>query len=401
VIKPGETSVPIVAFICDRDVFHHGALAIARSAGRLGIPVYCVHDDRWSPAALSRYNRGRLVCSRDLTDEQWLESLMGLGRRLERAILIPLDDRGAKLVDDHPEDLSERFLFPRQPPGLLQTLSSKREMYLLCRKLGIPAPETHFPSSEEDLPQYLEAAGYPVVLKRMEAWLPPRQPGANVAIAHDRKELEDLYHRMGSPAGPNVMLQEYIPGGPESVWMFNGYFDEHSDCPVAFTGKKIRQVGPNTGSTTLGICQPNETVEETTKRLMKTVGYRGILDIGYRYDVRDGKYKLLDVNPRIGSTFRLFVDVNGMDVLRALYLDLTGQAVPRSVPRNQRRWVVEHSDLIASLQYRREGALDIASWVRSFRGVQEAAWLARDDPLPFAAVCVRFLLFTGRRLAAG
>ena len=31
---------------------------------------------------------------------------------------------------------------------------------------------------------------------------------------------------------------------------------------------------------------------------------------------------------RLGQTFRLFVGENGLDVLRALYLDLTGQPVP-------------------------------------------------------------------------
>jgi len=50
--------------------------------------------------------------------------------------------------------------------------------------------------------------------------------------------------------------------------------------------------------------------------------------VGYRFDARDGKYKLLDVNPRIGSTFRLFAAQNGLDVARALYLDVTAQPVP-------------------------------------------------------------------------
>jgi D-aspartate ligase len=48
---------------------------------------------------------------------------------------------------------------------------------------------------------------------------------------------------------------------------------------------------------------------------MQEIGYSGIVDIGYRYDRRDGEYKLLDVNPRVGATFRLFVDSNGMDVV--------------------------------------------------------------------------------------
>ena len=103
------------------------------------------------------------------------------------------------------------------------------------------------------------------------------------------------------------MLQEYIPGGDDDVWMFNGYFDADSDCLVGFTARKLRQTPIHTGATSLGICLPNAEVHETTVRWMKRLGYRGILDIGYRFDARDGRYKVLDVNPRIGATFRLFV----------------------------------------------------------------------------------------------
>ena len=66
-------------------------------------------------------------------------------------------------------------------------------------------------------------------------------------------------------------------------------------------------------------------------------------------------YKLLDVNPRIGGTFRLFVGPDGTDVLRALYLDLTGQAIPPTSEPDGRRWIVEPQDLISSLAYRRRG----------------------------------------------
>ena len=102
----------------------------------------------------------------------------------------------------------------------------------------------------------------------------------------------------------------------------------NSQCIFGVTGKKIRRFPVNTGVTSLGVCQRNQTVEQTTAAFMKAIGYQGILDIGYRYDRRDGQYKVLDVNPRIGCTFRLFAATNGMDVARALYLDMTGQPVP-------------------------------------------------------------------------
>ena len=40
---------------------HHGALGIARSLGRLGVPVYCVGATYWEPAFSSRYCRRRFI----------------------------------------------------------------------------------------------------------------------------------------------------------------------------------------------------------------------------------------------------------------------------------------------------------------------------------------------------
>jgi predicted ATP-grasp superfamily ATP-dependent carboligase len=125
---------------------------------------------------------------------------------------------------------------------------------------------------------------------------------------------------------------------------------------------------------------------------MKAIGYRGILDIGFRYDARDGGYKLLDPNPRIGQTFRLFVAKEGWDVAHLLYLDLTGQALPAATPVEGRKWLVEDWDLESSLDYWREGGLTVAEWLASFEGVEEGAWFARDDLAPFGRVV--------RRLAA-
>ena len=68
-------------------------------------------------------------------------------------------------------------------------------------------------------------------------------------------------------------------------------------------------------------------VLETTVRFMRALlGYTGPLDIGYRYDARDGLYKVHDVNPRLGAMFRLFVGDNGMDVARAIYRDINRAA---------------------------------------------------------------------------
>jgi D-aspartate ligase len=396
-----DTSVPIFVLRSNDDVFQHGPLAVARSAGRLGIPVHGVCGSHWEPLGLSRYSQpGDTGLDSDLPDDQKLEALLTVGSRLGPAVLIPVDDVSTIFVEDHSTDLRRHFLFPEQPPNLCRRLSSKREMHDLCRDVGIPTPACGFPQSEAELLLLAAESEFPVVLKQSDPWLPSADPDASsVLIAHDHQTLVDGYRRMESWERPNVIVQEYIPGGSDSIWIFNGYFDGDSQCLAGFTGRKLRQRGPHTGPATLGECVANETVAAATLRLAEKIGYRGIIDIGFRHDQRDGLYKLLDVNPRLGGSFRMFVGDNGLDVVRAQYLDLTGQAVPESVAPDGRKWVVEPYDLVSAVQLAREGSLPLSEWLRSWRGLREAAWLTRDDPLPFVAMGLRMLLVGLRRLA--
>jgi predicted ATP-grasp superfamily ATP-dependent carboligase len=98
---------------------------------------------------------------------------------------------------------------------------------------------------------------------------------------------------------------------------------------------------------------------------------------------------VLDINPRVGQAFRLFVAQNDHDVVKALYLDFTGQDQPPVVQREGRRWLIEDFDIISSLDYHREGTLRLGQWVRSFKGVEEAAWFNWKDPVPFLAMVGR------------
>jgi D-aspartate ligase len=379
---------PVVILGLSRGVFHHGVLGIARSLGRLGVPAHRVGRERVVPAALSRYMTSSRVIPATAATGATLQTLIDLAGELGRPMLIPVDDSASVFVDDHADLFHEHFLLPSQPAGLVRALSSKRGMYELCQQHGIPTPRSIFPESEQDVLDHARESSFPIVLKCINADDAPVS-APRVVIARDVEELTSAYREMETPGMSNVMLQDYVPGTPETVWMFNGYFDDRSRCKIGFTGKKIRQAPPYTGATTLGVCLPNATVQEMTERFMRAIGYRGILDIGYRFDERDGQYKLLDVNPRIGGTFRLFVGDNGVDVLRAMHLDLTGREVPPTDLPDGRRWLVEPLDVTSSIVYRRRGDIRLGGWLRSFRGVREGAWFARDDPIPFLALWPR------------
>lgn len=396
---PVNTAVPLLILRRRLGPLQHGALGVARSAGRLGIPVYTVRRDGREPSTSSRYVRGCLHLPATVSSEEWVNALMSLGREFDGAILLPIDDRAAVTVGDHQDRLGERFRLARQPPNLQRRLASKRELHDLCHRLGLSTAVSLFPTSVEEAAQHAATLGYPVVLKRAEPWRPPRDPEApSVLIAEEHDDLVVGYARMDSVEAPQVMIQEYIPGGSDTIWMFNGYFDRSSNSLCAFVGRKLRQRPPRTGPTTLGVCVSNERVAEMAKRMMRELGYHGIVDMGFRYDARDDQYKLLDVNPRLGSTFRLFTAQNGIDVVRALHLDLTGLAVPPSVTQDGRKWLDEPSDLATCFELVRDGELGARAWSRSLKGIEETAWWARDDPGPFIALGVRMPAHAMRRL---
>ena len=388
-----NVSTPVLVFAHTHDAYAHTPLAIARTLGRLGVDVASVHAHPDPPTAQSRFLHRSIVWSPwPADDDARLERLAATARTFRRRpILIPYDDDSALFVDEHAEALRPSFLFPERPAGLARSLVDKRRLHAICVAHGVPAPTT-VAADEGEFEALLDAVAFPIVLKGAHSWIPGLDRRTRIVVARDREAALSAYRSMGASERRNVMLQEYIPGGPDSVWMFNGYFDERSECLVGFTGQKLRQSPPYTGPTSLGVCVPNERVAATTKHLMKQLGYRGILDLGFRYDARDGEYKLLDVNPRVGATFRLFVDpASQLDVVRALYLDLTGQPVPASAHPNGRKWIVEPWDTKSSLRYRRDGNLTAARWARSLRGIEEGAWFARDDPRPFLALCRRLV----------
>jgi len=383
-----EKNTPVLILNCQI-----GALAIMRSLGSLGVTLYGVDDDKNAPAFASRYCRGKYVKALDeQRPQEYLDFVIRIGKQLEKkAILIPTSDELSVFVAEYADKLSEYFLFPRNDLRLVKDLMSKEGMYELATRHGVPTAFTVFPRTLRDVQEYADGGAFPVMLKGILGNRLQARTGVKMMIVHTKEELVEAYKELEDPDQPNLMIQEYIPGGDDQIYIFNGYFNEQSECLAGFTGHKIRQFPVHVGCASLGICKWNQEVADITTAFMKTVGYKGILDIGYRLDPRNGKYKVLDINPRVGQAFRLFVAEDGMDVVRALYKDLTGQLVLKRPPREGRKWVIENYDIVSSLHYYQEGSLGIGDWLRSFKGVEEGAWFSWKDPMPFFLMTARFL----------
>jgi len=388
-----DTGVPVLVLKIGRYVIHHGTLGIFRSLGRLGVPVYAIVPSRLTPVATSRYLTRAFVWDTTGADRnELLRGIASIGHRIgRRAILMPADDASAAFVAESAGELAKWFLFPRVAPDLPRRMANKRDLYHLCQRLGIPCPHTEFPSSFEEAREFAARAAFPVVVKAADSRRLPK--GArSTAIARSARELLNLYQQAEIPENPNLLFQEYIPHSCSEDWIFHGYFNALSDRGISFTGRKLRSYPPFAGITTLGVAAANETVQRQAEKLLRSVEYSGIMDIDYRLDGRDGQYKLLDFNPRIGANFRMFEQESGLDVVRAQHLDLTGRPLPDSPMVEGRKLVVEPYDAAASLYHLRRSGLGLRAWWGSLRGKPETACFDWRDPLPCATMLAGLIL---------
>jgi D-aspartate ligase len=396
-----KNNTPVVVLCCEL-----GALSIMRTLGKLGIKVYGVDSNPKAPALFSKYCRKFYhVAFNEDEPEAYIAKVLDIGTQLgNHAILIPTSDELAVLVAKYRSVLQKNFIFPDMDYELMRVLISKREMNQLATDHGVPIAQTQFPQDLDDVLEVMDDIHFPIMLKGIHGNRLYEQTGKKMVIVQNKDELLHYYNLLEDPAAPNLMIQELIPGDDDQVYIFDGYFNRNSDCLLGFTGHKVRQYPVHVGCASLGECQWHQQVADMTTAFMKNIGYKGVLDIGYRYDPRDGKYKVLDINPRVGQAFRIFVDKSNMDVVRALYLDLTGQIVEQKPPRNGRRWIIEDYDLISTYDYFNEGTLKIGQWLRSFKNLEEGAWFDIQDMKPFMRMSnnllLRILGWAGKRLKA-
>lgn len=436
---PFDTEVPVLLLRLDRNPFHHGTLGAIRSLGRAGVEVHAVVESPHCPIGRSRYLRqghqlpadgvrgahrtGETVDAAGGASDGRLErTLRQISDRIGRpAVLIPMDDMGAIAAARLAGRLAGRFLLPEQPPELPQRVADKARLAAMCAELGIPHPPTVSPRSAGEAAAAARELGLPLIAKWSRPWLLP-QGGTlrSTTVVTTEEQARALYRRSGE-AGSWLLLQRLVPGGRDTDWFFHGCFTGGAVRLAGGAGRKERSWPVGAGLTAVGRWLPNPEVERAAGLLAEHLDYRGILDLDFRFDTATGTYRLLDFNPRPGAQFRLFTDRSGLDVVRALHLDLTGRTAAPADPVPGRLFVAENYALLSSLaalpsegvpltsarRGRRttadgaggEGAAGDAGEGRSRPRETETAWFAADDPAPFLAMAASWLGQGGRKTA--
>jgi predicted ATP-grasp superfamily ATP-dependent carboligase len=356
-------------------------LAVVRSLGRRGIPVWVLKDGDDVLAAKSRYATRRFVFEGESDDERCAFLLeLAEEHRLDGWTLFPTTDEAAALVGRAHGALSERFALTTPPWDVLRWAYDKRLTYRLADAIGLPCPAT-WPATPS-LAAAARQVEYPAIIK------PAIKVGLNpltAAKAWRVDSADELLARFPTAAKhvdpALLLLQEVVPGGGEAQFSYAALCDDGSSL-ASVVARRTRQYPADFGRASTYV----ETVEEPevaalARRFLEQTGFTGLVEVEFKRDPRDRVLKLLDVNPRVWGWHSLCQRA-GVDFPYLAFRLAHSLSVPYSRARPGVGWLRMSTDLPTSVREIAGGRLPLRTYLRSLRGPRESAILALDDPLP-------------------
>lgn len=364
---------------------HITGLGVVQHLARRGVPVVAMDDRIGQPGFASRYGP-KLVCpSPEREADRLLTVLTDLARRLPwRGVLFPANDDFTRFVSAYRDELKPFFELQLPSHEVVEQLADKWRFHLLAGKHGIEAPWAFCPNSEQEVAALQGKIEFPCVVKPVRTSLWKGSGAGKALMASSLEEVTQAWRRLSREPG-DILVQELIPGSEDRAYLYVAYYDQQGRPAVEFTMRKIRQHPPVFGTACAAETVREPAVVELSRRFLQEIGYRGLVDVEFKSDPRDGRLKIIEVNPRVGLQHKLATRA-GADLLLAAYSDLTGARGP--LPRGHRsadrlKWIEVSREIESAYHHLRSGDLTLRTWLRSLRGPKTYASWDWRDPLPF------------------
>ncbi|MBI0583766.1 MAG: ATP-grasp domain-containing protein [Methanomassiliicoccus sp.] len=333
-----------------------------------------------SPGLSTRFGKGIRVPSPKNEPEKALNALLKAAGEGPKGILFPSSDFWVQFASQHRRELGERYEIILPSEEVSRGLTNKRFQQDEAERLGIPLAKTFYPKHPADIEELRDDLQYPVFIKPYSGHL-WRMHFPNKGFRADGpEELSSIFGKI-FPLDLEAMVQEIVVGPNTNHFEVSIYIDHLGTMRGVFTAQKIRQYPVDFGMGTLLMSVHNPEAEELASKLLNGMGHRGIADVEFKLDERDGRYKMLDINSRFWFQ-TIQATCAGINFPLIQYLDLTGQKMPEAPQqRDGVYWINPMSDVLSIISRpRRKG--DLRRAITPYFEAEGFSYFAKDDLMP-------------------
>ena len=360
------------------------ALGALRTLGRKDIPVILLDSD----PCISRYSRYKKKFFRapyPSEKESYVNFLIHLAERekIHGWVVFPNNDETVYILSKYKDILGEFYRIPTPRWEVIRNIHIKKNTYQLAEKNGIPIPKTYYPQNLEELLKL--DLQFPVVIKPSIRDNFYSKVKIKAFRINNREELIRTYQAVCSIIHPSeVLVQDFIPAGASQLYSFCPFFKKGKTIS-GITARRARQHPMDFGhASTFAELVDIPELHKISEQFLSLIGFYGIAEVEFMKDPRDGKYKLIEVNPRVWGWHTLAIAA-GVDLPYLLYQDMIGEEIKVQVPSNHIKWVRLATDIPTAFTEILKGNMKLVDYVASMKGKKEFAVFCLDDPLPFFA----------------
>jgi D-aspartate ligase len=365
---------------------HVQALGIIRSLGRQNIPVYLLHDKNLCIGRFSRYTKRYIKTLGASNETEFVDFMIKLAKNehLEGWILMPTNDAGVYVLSRHKETLEDNYKVSTPSWEIVKFAYDKKLTYQIAEKNGILIPKTFYPENLDAVHEISSDIDFPVIIKPAIVGHFYNKTKTKVFKANTKDELIQAYKKAAHVIDPSeIMVQEVIPGSPDNLYSFCSFFKNGKVMGMCI-GRRSRQRPMDFGSASTFVesVYVPELIGLGTN-LLKSMNYYGLSEVEFKYDTRDDKFKLLEINARTWLWHSLAIRC-GVDFPYLLYKDMIGEEVKPALSfRENVKFVHIYTDLGVVIKEVMKGKMKLRDYVSSLKGEKEFAVFSVNDPLPF------------------
>lgn len=259
------------------------------------------------------------------TVDNLYSELKALHKEYDKIIIFPSDDLYLENLYKI-YDKIQTFCFVPINNNSFMKCSNKYAQYEYCEKLGVPYPKTKLIASKEDLKSI--NIQYPILIK------PNRREDLKVKVFRNltienetylQQKVDELEKHID--AGISFLASEIIPGDGSCIYAYVGYRNKRGEILNEWTGKKLSQFPNDFGVFSSASNEAPDIIRVQGRTLLEGMDIYGIAEPEFKYDYRDGKYKLTEINLRSMMWHRVG-NLSGVNIQYSQYLDALGKTVP-------------------------------------------------------------------------
>lgn len=266
------------------------------------------------------------------TNEVFKREMENFGREMEgnTLLLISCSDGYTSLLTENSEMLKKYFKFNYISKDLQKKLENKKDFYEICEEYNLNYPNTYI-IDKENKDTFKIPFDYPVAVKANDSieFLHLKFPGKKKAYkANDLNELnqiiQDVY--MAGYTG-EMIVQDFIPGDHSTMGVLNAYVNSNGEVKMMCFGKCLLDecLPEGIGNYNALVTEDNEELYKMVKNFLEKINYRGFANFDFKYDRRDRKYKVFEINIRQGRS-SYYMTAGGCNFVTFLVDDLIDNA---------------------------------------------------------------------------